>query len=81
MSDIILKCFSRKFIANINSCFNNTHHTLKSSKKIRVEKVLVITIQKVNQKMLFTAFYHNLHHFRALNIKGGFEKKTKRRID
>jgi hypothetical protein len=59
----------------MNSCVNNTQNKSKISKKIRAEKVLATTIQRVNLKMFITAFCHNLHHLRALNIKGGFEKR------
>jgi hypothetical protein len=43
------------------------------AKKIfKAGKVLITTVQRVNLKMLCTAFCYNLHHLMTLKIKGVF---------
>ena len=43
-----------------------------TKKILKAGKVLVITIQRVNLKMLCTAFCYNLYQLRTLEIKGVF---------
>jgi IS5 family transposase len=41
-----------------------------TKESLKAGKVLVTTLKRANLKMLYTAFYYNIHQLRTLKIKG-----------